>query len=525
MGRPVLTPDDRLAISQGRGYIVKTTLDRRKQLKETEQSSLAGATEEKHEDVEKVWQEFLTLKGLDINSSLQPDTAMFKDFVEYYASSRNGVIDELPTVHIYLWVPTAAIQSEHKEMGQILTVGLELVLLLNQAPIEERTRRLHISLHVVLKSENRLMYNGLMFFFSMAIADNAIKGFATLDALMKAHVPEGKDSWELQWNKEALELPILRMATAKGVDKIKALTYAALWNQVVSLGHDVGYRDALKIHAIRAGVANKIKDPEVRRQILDHEGTGIYNKAYESKIVKGYGFSMYKGEDAPTDNIEMLQSMDHRRDGNAPKDLPAKEKAEFLQRPDVQHLNMLIAQATTDIDNKPAEHLARCKERQKLYTKKGNLLKSAKNSFRENWFSTSYEEEALRQVQPLEDEDKIIRTKAQQIRNFQLTRRFMPARDRIAKAILAETDECQAALQDIYSLCVDDGRVAYRPNEHPVSGMCPSEGCYTDMNNLVHTLAGFATANCHSRNIATHAASGVVAKMSGIAIVHLILKN
>ena len=39
------------------------------------------------------------MKGLDINSSLQPDSAMFKDFVEYYASSRNGVIDELPTVH------------------------------------------------------------------------------------------------------------------------------------------------------------------------------------------------------------------------------------------------------------------------------------------------------------------------------------------------------------------------------------------------------------------------------------------
>ena len=119
------------------------------------------------------------------------------------------------------------------------------------------------SLHVVLKSENRLIYNGLMFFFSMAIADNAIKGFATLDALMKAHVPEGKDSWELRWNKEALELPVLRMASAKGVDKSKALTYAALWNQVVSLGHDVGYRDALKIHAIRAGVANKIRGESV----------------------------------------------------------------------------------------------------------------------------------------------------------------------------------------------------------------------------------------------------------------------
>ncbi|KFY46613.1 hypothetical protein V494_00397 [Pseudogymnoascus sp. VKM F-4513 (FW-928)] len=187
---------------------------------------------------------------------------------------------------------------------------------------------------------------------------------------------------------------------------------------------------------------------------------------------------------------------------------------------------MLIAQATRDINNKPAEHPARFKERQKLYSKKGNLLKSTKKLFREKWFSTSYDEEALRQVQPREDEDKILPAKSRQIgRIFQLTRRFMPARDRIENAILAETDECQAALQDIYSLCVDDGRVAYRPNEHPVGGMCPCEGCYTAMNDLVHTLAGFATGNCHSRNIATHAASGVVAKMTGTAIANIILKN
>lgn len=109
---------------------------------------------------------------------------------------------------------------------------------------------------------------------------------------------------------------------------------------------------------------------------------------------------MFRGnDDVPTNNIEMLQSIDHQRNSNAPKDLLVKEKAEFLQRPDVRHLNMLIAQATRDIDNKPAKHPARFKEQQKLYTKKGNLLKSAKKLFRENWFSISYNEEALRQVQ------------------------------------------------------------------------------------------------------------------------------
>jgi hypothetical protein len=102
------------------------------------------------------------------------------------------------------------------------------------------------------------MYNGLMFFFALAIANNAIKGYDTLDALMKARLLEGRDSWELKWKEEALELPILWMAS-KGVDKIRALTYATLWNQIVPLSYEISYRDPLKIHAICASVANKIK--------------------------------------------------------------------------------------------------------------------------------------------------------------------------------------------------------------------------------------------------------------------------
>lgn len=34
-----------------------------------------------------------------MDASLQLKTAIFKDFIEYYASSRYGRIDELPTVY------------------------------------------------------------------------------------------------------------------------------------------------------------------------------------------------------------------------------------------------------------------------------------------------------------------------------------------------------------------------------------------------------------------------------------------
>src|SRR3982074_2862955 len=116
MGRKVLTQEERFALAQKRGYSAQSTPDRQNLLNQTEQRSLADATKNKHEDVGELWQEyvrvvtrqrftygdiirFLAVRGLNKEALLRPDSAIFKDFVEYYASSRYGRIDELPTVH------------------------------------------------------------------------------------------------------------------------------------------------------------------------------------------------------------------------------------------------------------------------------------------------------------------------------------------------------------------------------------------------------------------------------------------
>jgi len=108
-------------------------------------------------------------------------------------------------------------------------------------------------------SSHELQYNGLLFFFAMAIADSAFKCYKTVDNLMSAQLPIGRSIWELEWKDVILDLPVLRMASAEGIHKGKALTYAALWNQIVPLGRRVGFWDPVKIHAIQAGVANTIK--------------------------------------------------------------------------------------------------------------------------------------------------------------------------------------------------------------------------------------------------------------------------
>lgn len=43
-----------------------------------------------------------------MEASLRPDTATFEDFMEYYSSSRDGLIDKLPTTYNLLNAFTAA---------------------------------------------------------------------------------------------------------------------------------------------------------------------------------------------------------------------------------------------------------------------------------------------------------------------------------------------------------------------------------------------------------------------------------
>ena len=48
---------------------------------------------------------FVATKGIQIDLSLQHDSALYKNFVEYYALSRYGRVKELLTVHsvVNMW--------------------------------------------------------------------------------------------------------------------------------------------------------------------------------------------------------------------------------------------------------------------------------------------------------------------------------------------------------------------------------------------------------------------------------------
>ncbi|KFY08696.1 hypothetical protein V492_05999 [Pseudogymnoascus sp. VKM F-4246] len=529
MGRKTLSKEEQAALAQSRGYFKQKTSKEKNEIGQVEQKYLSGATKVRHVDVGEVFQNFLAAKDIETESLLQHNSALYKDFVEYYALSRYSRIDELPTVHSIDIVSDVAsyikgslkdnLGLSTKKRNKYLVTDTDLTTLItylwcsdNYDYLHERCRlqisfallffansgarggacvesssyrgtneaiaykdcRVHLlreangsftfklvvvqrllkgkrddendNLEIVIESTDNLQDNGVMFFFTMAIADNAFKHFETLEKLLKARVPRGRDSWTLKWKDEALDRPVLRMVSSNGVHENRALTFASLRDQIVSLGKRAGYRDNVKIHAIRAGVANKIKDPQIRKQVMGQKSDAVYEEYYRSGLVKENIFALFSNKVGSTKHIEVLCSIGHQRDQNAPRDLTCKEKDEFYRQPEVQELNKRIKEATAKIPPNPDKGLAQFKERQKLYTEKKG-----------------------------EDDETLPKPASK----FPLIRHLMPERNRIANALLVtkdlQSEEGQAVLQDLCSLCIDDNRVAYRPDKRPVDGVESSD--------------------------------------------------
>lgn len=89
------------------------------------------------------------------------------------------------------------------------------------------------------------------------IADGAFKGISSIDELLSKQPPPGRESFTLQWTDRAMDLLFFRMVTPQGPKEDKGLTFSSLHN-FTSLAERDGFKDRLRVHGIRAGVANKI---------------------------------------------------------------------------------------------------------------------------------------------------------------------------------------------------------------------------------------------------------------------------
>jgi hypothetical protein len=90
------------------------------------------------------------------------------------------------------------------------------------------------------------------------IVDGTIEWKPTVAEVLATKTPNGRELWTLEWNEAAKDLQFFRMVTSQGPKSTKALTFSSLHHNFTSLARRDGFKDQLRVHEIRGGVANKI---------------------------------------------------------------------------------------------------------------------------------------------------------------------------------------------------------------------------------------------------------------------------
>ena len=90
------------------------------------------------------------------------------------------------------------------------------------------------------------------------VADGAFKGLSTVADVLAVRPPKGRESYTIEWNENAKDLPFFRMVSPKGPDSKRALSFSSLRHNFASLAQRECFKDTLRVHGIRGGVANCI---------------------------------------------------------------------------------------------------------------------------------------------------------------------------------------------------------------------------------------------------------------------------
>lgn len=101
------------------------------------------------------------------------------------------------------------------------------------------------------KEYEKLFYNDAGFLLALAIADDALFGFKSLEDVRAQKIPAGQNELVLRFKDSALERPILRKCTKTGGVTIKLVPKSLFTNIFKSTLTNVGYLCGPLIHTIR----------------------------------------------------------------------------------------------------------------------------------------------------------------------------------------------------------------------------------------------------------------------------------
>ncbi|KAH8431348.1 uncharacterized protein LDX57_009006 [Aspergillus melleus] len=316
------------------------------------------------------------------------------------------------------------------------------------------------------------IYAGALFLLALALADGALFGFTSPEEVFEQRIPPGENELVLSWKDEARDRRVVRSVTAEGVGE-DPLTKEQYQKDLRRILIWVGFFITATVHAMRRelgkAVAAKYASALVA-QVLTHGSEAIYGDNY---LANCSGVDVVNAlRRRPTDHthLEYFQGFEQYHENGLPHRLPTEEEEKLDEHPDLIAKDLEIENARSADDIKKLRQ-DRSVIRRKLYSK-------ALQKYQTHWVQERRDWKIMTRGRERPDH-------VEQVAQKQALCKLMPELGRLA-AIMSTNKplsfhEKASVVRDLYTQCLRDFSVVYRPGEEPVKGRCPVTSCNKDL--------------------------------------------
>ncbi|PYH76431.1 hypothetical protein BO82DRAFT_347115 [Aspergillus uvarum CBS 121591] len=312
------------------------------------------------------------------------------------------------------------------------------------------------------------IYSGALYLVALALADKALFGFTTPEEFFEQRIPEGQNELVLRWNDEARNRCIIRSATAEGVseDPMTKESYQADFRRIMAAAC---YYVTATVHAMRRALGAAVEEKYSlthTAQILTQKSTAVFGNNYLADCSSVDATNTVRRKPVEHAHVEYFQGFGQFHEAGLPRRLPFEEEQSIGADPRLQAKLKEICDVLDGEESKRIhkEHMVL---RREIYSKRLQQYQSEWVQSRRDWKILTRGRERSDQKQ--------------QVAEKQVLCKLMPELGRLAAIISSNAplsfDEKASVVRDLYTQCLRDFTVVYRPGEEPVQGRCPVASC------------------------------------------------
>ncbi|KAJ5975642.1 hypothetical protein N7481_009349, partial [Penicillium waksmanii] len=303
----------------------------------------------------------------------------------------------------------------------------------------------------------------------LALGHGALFGIETKADLAKYDLSNGEIP--LRWKESYLKKPIFRNVTADGPQDIP-LTNKDFYHYLHLIFDAAGYSEHPTIHDARRSLAKEVEKmygSAPVSQILAQRDPKTFPEHYQAHCSSIDTVSAVLDEEVQTKHIEYFQGYGQFCEPGVPLELPAHVKEGILMLPEMVEMRTDIQIAEERKDQEKHQSMKR-EYREALARQRRVDLKK----YQDSWIQAKRDQNILNRgkgkpVQVVKD----ICIRAQYL--------IMPELAHIATTMSCTTEltfeEKLSFVEDLHTICSRKEDVIYLPNEQPIEGLCPANGC------------------------------------------------